>query len=184
MITAIEIENFKGIGPPIRIEFKPITLLFGPNSAGKSTIFDAINLVKACLNRRDSDIDELKNEHPSYRMGGFRNFVHRHEASKEIKITLEFTCIDELKYSLKRFLKLDQESKQELILGKNLTIVDKDDLAIFENLLEYKLTKHFFQVSLTEKSLNFSHGFIFETTDANLRSLVTSVIIEPQGQRI
>ena len=38
MITAIEIENFKGIRDRQRIELKPITLLFGPNSAGKSTL--------------------------------------------------------------------------------------------------------------------------------------------------
>lgn len=36
MITAIEIENFKGFGERQRIELAPITLLFGANSAGKS----------------------------------------------------------------------------------------------------------------------------------------------------
>ncbi len=35
IIKALTIENFKGIREPVRIEFKPITLLFGPNSAGK-----------------------------------------------------------------------------------------------------------------------------------------------------
>ena len=38
LITAVEIENFKGIGRPVRIELRPITLLFGRNSAGKSTV--------------------------------------------------------------------------------------------------------------------------------------------------
>ncbi len=37
-ITAITIQNFKGIKGPARIELKPITLLFGPNSSGKSTV--------------------------------------------------------------------------------------------------------------------------------------------------
>ena len=35
-ISAIEIENFKGISERQRMEFKPITLIFGPNSIGKS----------------------------------------------------------------------------------------------------------------------------------------------------
>ena len=35
LITAVEIENFKGIGRPVRIDLWPITLLFGRNSAGK-----------------------------------------------------------------------------------------------------------------------------------------------------
>jgi predicted ATP-binding protein involved in virulence len=39
MITAITIQNFKGIGnEPFRLPIKPLTVLFGPNSAGKSTI--------------------------------------------------------------------------------------------------------------------------------------------------
>ena len=42
-ITAITIENFKGIKEPVRVELKPITLLFGPNSAGKSTIIHALH---------------------------------------------------------------------------------------------------------------------------------------------
>ncbi len=37
-ISRIDIENFKGVGPRQTIELAPITLLFGPNSAGKSTV--------------------------------------------------------------------------------------------------------------------------------------------------
>ena len=33
LISSITIENFKGINEPVRIDFKPITLLFGPISA-------------------------------------------------------------------------------------------------------------------------------------------------------
>jgi predicted ATPase len=40
-ITAIEMENFQSIERRTRIELRPITLLYGPNSAGKSTVFDA-----------------------------------------------------------------------------------------------------------------------------------------------
>jgi AAA15 family ATPase/GTPase len=38
MITGISIENFKGIGERIDLKLRPLTLLFGANSAGKSTI--------------------------------------------------------------------------------------------------------------------------------------------------
>jgi predicted ATPase len=48
-ITAIELENFQSIERRVRIELKPITLLYGPNSAGKSSIFDAIELFKTLL---------------------------------------------------------------------------------------------------------------------------------------
>jgi len=48
-ITAIELENFQSIERRTRIELKPITLLFGPNSAGKSTVFDALELLRIVL---------------------------------------------------------------------------------------------------------------------------------------
>ncbi len=45
-ISAIELENFQSIKNSIRIEFAPLTLLFGPNSAGKSAVFDALDLIE------------------------------------------------------------------------------------------------------------------------------------------
>lgn len=45
-ITAIELENFQSIKDRTRIHFGAITLLYGPNSAGKSSIFDALELIE------------------------------------------------------------------------------------------------------------------------------------------
>lgn len=56
-ITAIELENFQSIERRTRIELKPITLLFGPNSAGKSTVFDALELIRILLDPNDFDED-------------------------------------------------------------------------------------------------------------------------------
>ena len=42
-LTKIVLRNFKSIGDEAQtIEFAPYTLLFGPNSAGKSTLKQAI----------------------------------------------------------------------------------------------------------------------------------------------
>ena len=54
-ITAIEFENFQSIERKTRIEFKPITLLFGPNSAGKSAVFDALELLRVILDPNEFD---------------------------------------------------------------------------------------------------------------------------------
>jgi hypothetical protein len=54
-ITAIELENFQSIERRTRIELKPITLLFGPNSAGKSTVFDALELIRVLLDPNEFD---------------------------------------------------------------------------------------------------------------------------------
>jgi len=57
-LTKIDIENFKGIGEKQSIELAPITLLFGPNSAGKSTILQALHYLREILERQNADPDQ------------------------------------------------------------------------------------------------------------------------------
>ena len=42
-ISAIEIENFKAISKRQRIEINAITLIYGPNSIGKSTLLQSMH---------------------------------------------------------------------------------------------------------------------------------------------
>lgn len=44
-IRKLSIANFQSIDEPITIEFGKITFLVGPNSVGKSAIFDALDLI-------------------------------------------------------------------------------------------------------------------------------------------
>ncbi|MFW6106883.1 MAG: hypothetical protein ACOC8H_01855 [bacterium] len=53
MITNISIENFKGIRERIEFDLKPLTLLFRPDSAGKSTILHALHYAREILDRRN-----------------------------------------------------------------------------------------------------------------------------------
>jgi AAA15 family ATPase/GTPase len=57
-IASFEIKNFKGINEHgININFAPITMLFGPNNAGKSTVIQALHLAREifCHNNLDPD---------------------------------------------------------------------------------------------------------------------------------
>ena len=86
-ITSITIENFKGIGEKaVTIPIRPITLLFGKNSSGKSTVLQAMRY-----------FSEVKNLWPNMgriEMSGglntdlndFRSLVHRHELDRKIRI--------------------------------------------------------------------------------------------------
>lgn len=87
-LTAIELENFKGIGPRQRIELKPITLLFGPNSAGKSTILQALHYVREILERKNVDPDTTI-AGGLLDLGGFKSVVHKHDLSQPIRFRLE-----------------------------------------------------------------------------------------------
>jgi hypothetical protein len=87
-LIAIELENFKGIGPRQRIELAPITLLFGPNSAGKSTILQALHYVREILERQNVDPD-MTIAGGMLDLGGFRSVVHKRDLMQPVRIKLE-----------------------------------------------------------------------------------------------
>ena len=91
LITAIEIENFKGIGRPVRIELRPITLLFGRNSAGKSTVLHALCYAHEILSHGNADAykTDLGGDHID--LGGFRRFVHEHDLKRSVRLRFELT---------------------------------------------------------------------------------------------
>lgn len=77
MITGITIENFKGIRDRVKIEFRPITLLFGANSAGKSSILHALHYAREVFERHNLDADHTIAGGKYIDLGGFRRLVHR-----------------------------------------------------------------------------------------------------------
>lgn len=85
-ITKITLENFKGISDRTEVELKPITVLFGANSAGKSTLLQAMLYLRELLERRNADADQLQASGASIDLGGFRQFVHGHELDRTIRI--------------------------------------------------------------------------------------------------
>jgi predicted ATPase len=87
-ITAIELENFKGIGPRQRVELHPITLLFGPNSAGKSTVLQALHYAREILERQNVDPD-VTIAGGLLDLGGFATLVHQHDLGRPVRIKLE-----------------------------------------------------------------------------------------------
>ena len=89
LITAIEIENFKGIGAPVRIELRPITLLFGRNSAGKSTILQALCYAHEILSHRNIDAYKTELGGDQIDLGGFRQFVHGHDLDRTVRLRFE-----------------------------------------------------------------------------------------------
>ena len=89
LITAIEIENFKGIGRPMRVDLRPITLLFGNNSAGKSTVLHALCYAHEILSHRNVDVHETEIGGRQIDLGGFRKFVHQHDLKYEVRLRFE-----------------------------------------------------------------------------------------------
>lgn len=88
LITAITIENFKGINEPIKIELKPITFLFGPNSSGKSTIVQAFHYAREIFGRGNLNPDTTITGGKAVNLGGFRTLIHNNDLSRAVRIRL------------------------------------------------------------------------------------------------
>ncbi|MCE8527907.1 DUF3696 domain-containing protein [Ruegeria pomeroyi] len=86
-LTRIEIENFKGIGRRQVVELRPITLLFGPNSAGKSTVLHALHYAREIVERRNANADSTI-AGGALNLGGFINIVHGRERDRPVRIRL------------------------------------------------------------------------------------------------
>ncbi|MCA9310384.1 MAG: DUF3696 domain-containing protein [Phycisphaerales bacterium] len=89
MLTAIEIENFKAFGERQRIELRPLTLLFGPNSGGKSSIIHALHYAREIMLGRGCDIHRTESGAGLVDLGGLRRLVHGRELDGRM-ITLRF----------------------------------------------------------------------------------------------
>lgn len=94
-ITAITIENFKAIKEPIRIELKPITLLFGPNSAGKSTIIQVLHYAREIFERQNLNPDRTLLGGETIDLGGFESLVYQHNKSLPIRMRFDLDIADE-----------------------------------------------------------------------------------------
>lgn len=89
ILKKLTIENFKGIGQKVSFDFKPITLFFGQNSAGKSTVLHALNYLHDILNLHTINADNTSLGHGSIDLGGFKHFVHKHDLQRTINLSLE-----------------------------------------------------------------------------------------------
>jgi len=84
-IISIELENFQSIAHSGAIEFRPITLIYGPNSAGKSAIFDALNFLRIITeedNNENAQLELMRSCHKSTDEDGTEHY-------KNLKITVD-----------------------------------------------------------------------------------------------
>ena len=89
MLTALRLGNFKAFGPTQRVPLKPLTLVFGPNSAGKSSLIHSLALAHEA--RRSGNLDAFRTDvgGTSIDLGGFRQYVFRRDPSHRVEWAAE-----------------------------------------------------------------------------------------------
>jgi hypothetical protein len=89
MITAIEIENLKCFSERQRIEFAPITLLYGPNNSGKSTAMYALLLFGQWLESFSYSLGPIELTGGERTLGPSHFATHNHRNGQPITIKVE-----------------------------------------------------------------------------------------------
>lgn len=88
-ITKISLTNFRSFKGTQTIELAPVTLLFGPNSVGKSSVLMALAYVQHILSKGHCSPERL-DALGAKTIGGFRSLVYGHDLSKTIKIRIDY----------------------------------------------------------------------------------------------
>ncbi|WP_210493656.1 DUF3696 domain-containing protein [Patulibacter sp. SYSU D01012] len=89
LLTEIRAENFKSFGEQQRVRAAPITLVYGPNSAGKSSLLQSLLLLKQSLAAQS-----LVTQGELTDAGSFAGAVHRHDLDRTLSIGVEFGASD------------------------------------------------------------------------------------------
>lgn len=104
-LHALRVGNFKAFADTQRIPLKPITLIFGPNSAGKSSFIHSLALAhEAQFGRDKRSLSRLDVHHTdvggsAIDLGGFRQYVHRGQLNKRVEwgAELNVSALDQSK---------------------------------------------------------------------------------------
>lgn len=77
MIKSFTVADFKAFRAPQSVELKPITLVFGPNSSGKSSLIHSLLFLNHFLETGEIDVHETRLGGKAVDLGGYKQFVHR-----------------------------------------------------------------------------------------------------------
>ena len=120
-ITHLSLTNFRAFKQTQTLEFAPVTLLFGPNSVGKSTVLMALAYLQQILSKGHCDPQHL-DALGKTNVGGFRSLVYGQDTTQSIILRVD--------YEVGNSIFEDYESGvQQLAESNGVDCVQIDDLA-------------------------------------------------------
>lgn len=124
MIKNLFVGNFKAFAETQQIPLKPITLIFGANSAGKSSIIHSLALVHEALRTGELDLFRTDLGGSSVDLGGFRQYIHKRQASRRMDWRLTLNT-EKIHGRLKELLEPVSEINAGVTIGMPLDDMDQ-----------------------------------------------------------
>jgi len=134
MIKNFYIGNFKAFGKTQKIPIKPITLIFGPNSSGKSSILQSLLFTQHI--HKTEDFNVHKTQMGNVDLGGFPYFIHKHNGEKILTLGFDLLKNNPFKKIFSDFNTLNLEIQ----LGKyqeNIEIIKIKIICDSHQLIEF-----------------------------------------------
>lgn len=89
MINSIRVGNFKAFEETQNIPVRPLTLIYGANSSGKSSVLHSLILARHAQETGDLDIYRTNIGGEAVDLGGFRQFIHRRDVGRRLEWSVE-----------------------------------------------------------------------------------------------
>jgi predicted ATPase len=90
VLHQLKVSGLKSFGGDEVVSLAPITLVFGPNSAGKSTLIQALMLLKQSVENHGSADPSLILRGPLVDVGSFPAAIHGHDLERKLTLGLTF----------------------------------------------------------------------------------------------
>ena len=129
-LNTLRIANFKAFGASQRVPLRPITLLYGANSTGKSSVLHALALAHHAVETGELDTQRTQIGGESIDLGGFRQYVHRRESERQVELAFELNT-EQLSGRVAELLRTAREAVVELGVGSGFA---SEQLTLFGDL--------------------------------------------------
>lgn len=155
-MKSIRIKRFKGFIDSGWIDLKPITLLFGYNSAGKSSIINALLMLKQSLENPSLEVPFVFTDKKGVDLGTFEDIAHKHIINQKepIEIGLKLDISKE-EFSSSKIVEANINREIEI----NIHIIYKDE----KNMISFFDIKDIDGKLIFEMKLNRLNNWNYES---------------------
>ena len=116
-IRALHLGNFKAFANTQRIPLRPLTLIYGPNSSGKSSIIHSLLLARHALETGELDAYSTNIGGDAIDLGGFGQYVYKRDRANRVEWAVELDP-RQFKGSLGELLRPVQSLMVSITIGR------------------------------------------------------------------
>lgn len=97
MLRRLRVQNFKAWQDTGRIRLAPLTIIFGTNSSGKSSLNHLLMMLRQTMRSPDrNSVLDLGDVNAPVQLGAFQDIIFRHETKRELRFETEWSLSSSL----------------------------------------------------------------------------------------